>query len=188
MHVDGAFGLWALASPAKRELARGVSDADSWAADAHKWLNVPYDSGLAICRNPVSPRAAMTIVAPYLLPTAEPEPNHFVPEMSRRARGIDVWATLRAYGRSGYRAIVERHLDLAQRLAAAARDGAMWLNPVAGTPASALESTALLDSLGPSLMPRTSVLQGVAAGLSVLAARAARRGAEPPRSPSATAG
>lgn len=117
VHVDGAFGLWALASPELRDLAAGVSEADSWAADAHKWLNVPYDSGLAFCRHPGAHRAAMTIVAPYLLPTAEPEPNHYVPEMSRRARGVDVWAALRSLGRRGVAEIVERNCRQARRFA-----------------------------------------------------------------------
>ncbi|HSM09115.1 MAG TPA: aminotransferase class V-fold PLP-dependent enzyme [Gemmatimonadota bacterium] len=131
VHVDGAFGLWALASPAKRHLAAGVPDADSWAADAHKWLNVPYDSGLAFCRNPAALRAAMTIVAPYLLPTAEPEPNHFVPEMSRRARGIEVWAALRSLGREGVAALIERNCRQAARFADALRDaGCEILNDV----------------------------------------------------------
>jgi glutamate/tyrosine decarboxylase-like PLP-dependent enzyme len=121
VHVDGAFGLWALASPAKRGLAAGVPEADSWAADAHKWLNVPYDSGLAICRYPDALRAAMTIVAPYLLPTAEPEPNHYVPEMSRRARGIEIWAALRSLGRAGVAEIVDRNCRQARMFADALR-------------------------------------------------------------------
>lgn len=131
VHVDGAFGLWTLASPKKRELARGVPEADSWAADAHKWLNVPYDSGLAFCRNPAALRAAMTIVAPYLLPTAAAEPNHFVPEMSRRARGIEVWAALRSLGREGVAELVERNCRQAARFADTLRDaGCEILNDV----------------------------------------------------------
>jgi glutamate/tyrosine decarboxylase-like PLP-dependent enzyme len=117
VHVDGAFGLWALASPEKCHLARGMADADSWAVDAHKWLNVPYDSGLAICRHPEAIRAAMSIVAPYLLPSATPEPNHYVPEMSRRARGVEIWAALRMLGRSGVAELVERHCRQARRFA-----------------------------------------------------------------------
>src|SRR5690606_22664821 len=118
VHVDGAFGLWALASPAKRGLAEGMADADSWAADAHKWLNVPYDSGLAFCRHPAAVGAAMTVVAPYLLPTETPEPHHYVPEMSRRARGIEVWAALRSLGREGVAEMIERHCRQARRFAA----------------------------------------------------------------------
>lgn len=121
VHVDGAFGLWALATPELADLTRGVADADSWAADAHKWLNVPYDSGLAICRDANAMRAAMTIVAPYLLPSAVPEPNHYVPEMSRRARGIEVWAALRTLGRTGVADLVERHCRQARRFATGLR-------------------------------------------------------------------
>jgi glutamate/tyrosine decarboxylase-like PLP-dependent enzyme len=132
VHVDGAFGLWALASAEKRPLAAGVAEADSWAADAHKWLNVPYDSGLAICRHPAAIRAAMTIVAPYLLPTSAPEPNHYVPEMSRRARGVEVWAALKALGREGVAELVERNCRQARRFAAGLREaGYEVLNEVA---------------------------------------------------------
>lgn len=117
VHVDGAFGLWALASDELRNFAAGVQGADSWAADAHKWLNVPYDSGLAFCRHPAAHRAAMTVVAPYLLPTAEAEPNHYVPEMSRRARGVEVWAALRSLGRVGVAELIERNCRQARRFA-----------------------------------------------------------------------
>ncbi len=117
VHVDGAFGLWALASPEKRHLAAGVPDADSWAVDAHKWLNVGYDSGLAFCRHPDAMRAAMTVVAPYLLLGEHPEPNHYTPEMSRRARGLEIWAALRSMGRSGIAGLVERNCRQARRFA-----------------------------------------------------------------------
>jgi glutamate/tyrosine decarboxylase-like PLP-dependent enzyme len=117
VHVDGAFGLWALASPEKRHLAAGVPDADSWAVDAHKWLNVGYDSGLAFCRHPGAMRAALTVVAPYLLPDADAEPNHYTPEMSRRARGLEIWAALRSLGRSGVAELVERNCRQARRFA-----------------------------------------------------------------------
>lgn len=117
VHVDGAFGLWALASPEKRHLAAGVPEADSWAADAHKWLNVGYDSGLAFVRHPDAMRAAMTVLAPYLLSDADSEPNHYTPEMSRRARGLEVWAALRSLGRSGVAELVERNCRQARRFA-----------------------------------------------------------------------
>lgn len=117
VHVDGAFGLWALACPSRAPLARGVPDADSWAVDAHKWLNVPYDSGLAFCRHPDALRAAMTVLAPYLLPTAQPEPSHFTPEMSRRGRGIEIWAALKSLGRTGLADLIERNCQLATRFA-----------------------------------------------------------------------
>jgi glutamate/tyrosine decarboxylase-like PLP-dependent enzyme len=108
VHVDGAFGLWAAASPRFADLARGVGTADSWATDAHKTLNVPYDSGLAVVRDPDALRAAMAITAEYL-PTASPRRNpcDFTPELSRRARGIAVWAVLRQLGRSGVAELVE---------------------------------------------------------------------------------
>ncbi|MCB9135293.1 MAG: aspartate aminotransferase family protein [Anaerolineales bacterium] len=117
IHVDGAFGLWALACPPRAHLARGVPDADSWAVDAHKWLNVPYDSGIAFCRHPDALRAAMTVLAPYLLPTARPEPSHFTPEMSRRARGIEIWAALKSLGRTGLAELIEHNCQLATRFA-----------------------------------------------------------------------
>ncbi|HEY9009473.1 MAG TPA: pyridoxal-dependent decarboxylase [Devosia sp.] len=109
VHVDGAFGLWAAASPAHRGLVRGMAAADSWATDAHKWLNVPYDSGLAIVRDAHSLRAAMAISADYL-PTESNfrNPSDYTPELSRRARGVDVWAALRTLGRSGVAELVQR--------------------------------------------------------------------------------
>ena len=108
VHVDGAFGLWAAASPALASLARGMERADSWATDAHKWLNVPYDSGLAFVRDPHALRAAMAITAEYL-PSESPHrnPSDFTPELSRRARGVDVWAALRTLGKSGVRELIE---------------------------------------------------------------------------------
>jgi glutamate/tyrosine decarboxylase-like PLP-dependent enzyme len=117
VHVDGAFGLWAMASPALADLADGVSLADSWATDAHKWLNVPYDSGIALCKDPQYLRAAMSTSAAYLITSDNREPSHFVPELSRRARGIEIWAALRTLGRQGIAEIVERNCRQARRLA-----------------------------------------------------------------------
>jgi len=119
LHVDGAFGLWASASPALAHLARGAERADSWATDGHKWLNVPYDSGIVIVNDPESHRAAMTIAAPYLVQTAgrERDPFDYVPEFSRRARGFTVWAALRSLGRSGITDLVDRCCALARRFA-----------------------------------------------------------------------
>jgi glutamate/tyrosine decarboxylase-like PLP-dependent enzyme len=117
VHVDGAFGLWALASPALADLADGVGLADSWATDAHKWLNVPYDSGVALCKHPQHLRAAMSTSAAYLITGDDREPSHFVPELSRRARGIEIWAALRTLGREGIGEIVERNCRLTRRLA-----------------------------------------------------------------------
>ena len=110
LHVDGAFGLWARASHAHRALADGIELADSWATDAHKWLNVPYDCGVAIVRHPGDHRAAMTSAAAYLIQTggAERDAVDWVPEFSRRARGVPVYATLRALGRDGVEGLVDR--------------------------------------------------------------------------------
>ncbi|MBI5769081.1 MAG: aspartate aminotransferase family protein [Verrucomicrobia bacterium] len=119
VHVDGAFGLWAAAAPSRAHLAAGIADADSWATDAHKWLNVPYDSGLAFVRDPHALQAAMAITAEYL-PTqsAQRNPADFTPELSRRARGVEVWAALRTLGRAGVAELVERNCAQARRFAA----------------------------------------------------------------------
>ncbi|HEV2617408.1 MAG TPA: aminotransferase class V-fold PLP-dependent enzyme [Candidatus Acidoferrales bacterium] len=117
VHVDAAFGLWAAASPARAHLLRGVSDADSWATDAHKWLNVPYDSGIAFVRNAEHLRAAMSVNAAYLVRGDKREPNQFTPEMSRRARGVEIWAALRSLGRSGLADLIERMCQYATRFA-----------------------------------------------------------------------
>jgi len=134
VHVDGAFGLWAAANPATRALARGMEKADSWAADAHKWLNVPYDSGLAFVREPGIHRAPLTIQAAYLQRGAQAErnPSDWVPESSRRARGIPVYAALRSLGRQGVAELVERCCALARRAAArfAETPGVRVLNDV----------------------------------------------------------
>jgi glutamate/tyrosine decarboxylase-like PLP-dependent enzyme len=119
VHVDGAFGLWARASTQLAPLARGVELADSWATDAHKWLNVPYDSGLAFVREPGVLPAAMAISAEYLPSTgAGRSPANFTPELSRRARGVEVWAALRSLGRSGLADLFERNCRQARRFAA----------------------------------------------------------------------
>jgi glutamate/tyrosine decarboxylase-like PLP-dependent enzyme len=117
VHVDGAFGLWALADPTRAQLTAGVDQADSWGADAHKWLNVPYDSGLAFCREPEYLRAAMSVSAAYLQQSDQREPGHYTPELSRRARGIEVWAALYSLGRSGLADLVQRTCRLAVRFA-----------------------------------------------------------------------
>jgi glutamate/tyrosine decarboxylase-like PLP-dependent enzyme len=118
IHVDGAFGLWAKACPAVAPLAAGLEQADSWATDAHKWLNVPYDCGLAFVRDPEPLQAAMAITAEYL-PTETPyrNPSDFTPELSRRARGVEVWAVLRTLGRRGLSEMIERNCRGAQRFA-----------------------------------------------------------------------
>jgi glutamate/tyrosine decarboxylase-like PLP-dependent enzyme/quercetin dioxygenase-like cupin family protein len=117
VHVDGAFGLWAATSPQLAPLIRGVARADSWATDAHKWLNVPYDCGLAFVRHRAALHSAMRVQAAYLMPGASREPMHWSPEASRRARAVEVWAVLRTLGRSGVRALIERTCWHAQRFA-----------------------------------------------------------------------
>jgi glutamate/tyrosine decarboxylase-like PLP-dependent enzyme len=118
VHVDGAFGLWVKAAPTRGHLARGLERADSWATDAHKWLNVPYDSGIAFSRDPHALRAAMAITAEYL-PSESPHRNpcDFTPELSRRARGVEVWAALRSLGKAGLAELIERNCRQARRFA-----------------------------------------------------------------------
>jgi glutamate/tyrosine decarboxylase-like PLP-dependent enzyme len=119
LHVDGAFGLWARTVPELADLTCGLEEADSWATDGHKWLQLPYDSGFAIVRDSQAHRRAMSITASYLPAAAEGEydPGQYVPELSRRARGFAVWALLRALGRHGVSAMVRHHCALARRLA-----------------------------------------------------------------------
>ena len=119
LHIDGAFGLFARLTPSTRALTEGVERADSVIADGHKWLNVPYDCGFAFVRDMERLPRALNVGAPYLPAPDDPHPNFaFVaPENSRRARALAVWATLRAYGRAGYREMVERHVRLARHLA-----------------------------------------------------------------------
>jgi glutamate/tyrosine decarboxylase-like PLP-dependent enzyme len=131
IHVDGAFGLWALASPRFAHLAAGVAEADSWATDAHKWLNVTYDCGIAFVREPEELRNAMSLSAAYLPMMQAREPSQYTPELSRRARGVEVWAALRSLGRKGIRDMVERGCALASRFAdGLQRNGYHILNDV----------------------------------------------------------
>ncbi len=110
LHVDGAFGLWAAISPVLKHLVRGIEKADSWALDAHKWLNVPYDSGIAIVTHPRAHRGAFASIASYLQPSSDRrDPHEYAPEFSRRARGLAVWAAMRSLGRAGIREIIERN-------------------------------------------------------------------------------
>ena len=119
VHVDGAFGLWAATSPERRDLVRGVERADSWATDGHKWLNVPYDCGIAIVRDAAAHKTAMTGRASYLVQSSgtERDPQDWTPEFSRRARGFAVYAALKSLGRDGVTALVERCCRLARRMA-----------------------------------------------------------------------
>ncbi len=135
VHVDGAFGLFAGASPRLRHLVAGYDAADSWATDAHKTLNVPYDSGLAIARDGAALRRAMSMEGPYLVQQPGGDPFEKVPELSRRARGLPVWAVLRSLGRHGVAALVEGMCERAAQFAEgiAAIDGAEILNDVVYT-------------------------------------------------------
>ncbi len=118
LHVDGAFGLWAAASPRLRPLVEGLAEVDSAATDAHKWLNTPYDTGLAFIRNEAALRASMSIAAAYLPVSAtERDPFDSTPEMSRRARGFPVYAALRSLGRLGLTELIERNCDIARLMA-----------------------------------------------------------------------
>ncbi|NMO52424.1 aspartate aminotransferase family protein [Actinoplanes sp. TBRC 11911] len=134
VHVDGAFGLWAAAAPARRHLLAGAERADSWATDAHKWLNVPYDCGLVFVADERAHRAALRMRSAYLAHGDEGvrDPMDMVPELSRRARGFPVYAALRALGRDGVAELIERSCALARRFAErlAAADGVRVLNDV----------------------------------------------------------
>jgi glutamate/tyrosine decarboxylase-like PLP-dependent enzyme len=118
VHVDAAFGFWAAASPRLAPRVDGIDRADSWATDAHKWLNVPYDCGLALVRDPAALQGAMGIRAAYLPDEDRREPSRFGPELSRRGRGIEVWAALKHLGREGLAAMIERCCAHARRFAA----------------------------------------------------------------------
>ncbi len=135
VHVDGAFGLWAAASPSYRHLVAGVGGADSWATDAHKTLNVPYDCGVVVVRDQGAMSAAMGVHGDYLIADAAGDPMDRVPEMSRRGRGVPVWAALRSLGRSGVASMVDRLCEHARTFADAIEEmpGAEVLNDVTFT-------------------------------------------------------
>jgi glutamate/tyrosine decarboxylase-like PLP-dependent enzyme len=131
VHVDGAFGLWAAVSPLYAPLLAGAGTADSWAIDCHKWLNVPYDSGVAFVRTPEYLQTAMTLSAAYLTPGGGREPGHYAPGGSRRARGVELWAAMRSLGRSGLREMIERNCRQARVFAERLREaGFAILNDV----------------------------------------------------------
>jgi glutamate/tyrosine decarboxylase-like PLP-dependent enzyme len=131
VHVDGAFGLWAAAVPSLANLVAGVELADSWSTDGHKWLNTPYDNGIALIREPRHLRSAMSAGAAYLLTSTHREPRHHSPELSRRARGVDIWAALRSLGRVGVAEMVERTCVIAARISHGLREiGLEVLNEV----------------------------------------------------------
>ena len=131
VHVDGAFGLWALASGEKQSLAAGFCDADSWATDAHKWLNVPYDCGLALVRDPAALAGAMALSGAYLVQSEQRDAMNFTPESSLRGRAIEVCAGLKSLGRLGVEDLIDRHCRQARRMAEGlAAGGAEILNDV----------------------------------------------------------
>jgi glutamate/tyrosine decarboxylase-like PLP-dependent enzyme len=134
LHVDGAFGLWAAAVPGLRDRIAGLAGADSWTTDAHKWLNVPYDSGIVIVRDAAAHHASMTLGAAYYVETAggERDPYNWVPESSRRARGFAVYAALKSLGRSGLAEMIDRCCAIARRMADGLRgaQGVTILNDV----------------------------------------------------------
>lgn len=117
VHVDGAFGLWARASASKRHLTAGIELADSWTVDGHKWLNLPQDSAVYVCRDAEAVQRVFGTDATYLMRDARRQPNNFVPELSRRARGVEFWAALKTLGRSGVEDLVDRNCAHAQRIA-----------------------------------------------------------------------
>jgi glutamate/tyrosine decarboxylase-like PLP-dependent enzyme len=117
VHVDGAFGLWAAACPDRAHLAAGIPAAQSWATDAHKWMNVPYDSGIVFVRDAPHLKASMSSHAAYLIAGGAREPSHFTPELSRRARGVEIWAALRSLGRTGLADLIGRNCRYARRFA-----------------------------------------------------------------------
>ncbi|MDR3726663.1 MAG: pyridoxal-dependent decarboxylase [Terracidiphilus sp.] len=157
IHVDGAFGLWAAVSPEHHRWTKGFELADSWATDAHKWPNIGYDCGIALVRDPSTLRAAMSMEAAYLVQGEHREPSHYNPELSRRARGVELWAGLRSLGRSGMAEIVARTCGYAQRFAAGLKAaGYQILNDVVinqvlvsfGTPEKTLATIARLQEDG----------------------------------------
>ena len=131
VHVDGAFGLWASASPKYAHLVDGFDLADSWSTDAHKWPNCTYDCGIVLVKDPAALQAAMSVAAAYLTPGSEREPSHYTPEMSRCARAVELWAALRSLGRSGLANLIDRTCAHAQRFASTLRGhGCEILNDV----------------------------------------------------------
>ena len=157
IHVDGAFGLWAAASPEYRKWTRGFEQADSWATDGHKWPNIGYDCGIALVREPAALRAAMSIQAAYLVHADQRDPSNYNPELSRRARGVELWAGLRSLGRQGMASIVERTSSHARRFASGLKAaGYEILNDVVinqvlvsfGSPEKTLSTIARLQAEG----------------------------------------
>lgn len=157
LHVDGAFGLWARACPDRAHLGRGLERADSWGVDGHKWLQTPHDSAYAIVRDAEAHRRAMLIAASYLPAGAERHPADFVPELSRRGRGFATWAMIKALGREGIAAMVERHCAQARRMAErlSAEPGVEILNDVVLNQVAVRFGADLDDAVADALTERT---------------------------------
>jgi glutamate/tyrosine decarboxylase-like PLP-dependent enzyme len=152
VHVDGAFGLWAAASPRYRHLTDGFDEADSWSTDAHKWPNAGYDCGIALVRDLHSLRSAMAIASSYFSPGEAREPAHYGPEMSRRARGVQLWAALRSLGRDGIAELIDRTCRHAQVFALSLRElGYEILNDVV--------INQVLVSFGPAAVTRRVIAE-----------------------------
>jgi glutamate/tyrosine decarboxylase-like PLP-dependent enzyme len=153
VHVDGAFGLWALADPSRSHLTAGLDGADSWATDAHKWLNVPYDCGIALVRRPEDLRRSFAAAAGYLPPDDRFEAMHHTPQASQRARQIEIWAVLRTLGRQGVTDLVARTCAHAQAMAADLREAGLQvlndvvLNQVLVRAATDEQTLALVDAV-----------------------------------------
>src|SRR5690606_16862668 len=153
VHVDGAFGLWALADPGRAELVRGLDRADSWATDAHKWLNVTYDSGVVLVREPGALSRSFRAAAGYLPPEGDFEAMHHTPQSSQRARVVEVWAVLRALGRAGVAQLVAESSSHARLIAERLRNGGLEvlnevvLNQVLVRAKDSATTTALLAAL-----------------------------------------
>jgi len=153
LHVDGAFGLWALADPSRAHLTAGLAGADSWAADAHKWLNVPYDCGICLVRRPADLRRSFAAAAGYLPPDVGFEASHHTPQASQRARQVDVWAVLRALGRQGVADLVVRSCNHAQTMADLLRQAGLEvlndvvLNQILVRAATGEQTTALVGAV-----------------------------------------
>ena len=155
VHVDGAFGLWALADPSRSDLTAGLAGAHSWAADAHKWLNVPYDCGICLVRQSADLRRSFAASAGYLPPDVGFEVSHHTPQASQRARQIEVWAVLRTLGRRGVADLVQRSCEHAQRIAATLRGaGLEVLNDVV------LNQVLVRDSADGATMALVDAVQG----------------------------
>ncbi|WP_321391998.1 pyridoxal phosphate-dependent decarboxylase family protein [Emcibacter sp.] len=153
VHVDGAFGAWARASEEKKYLAKGMEQADSWSFDCHKWLNVPYDSAVYVCRDSTMMRKVFGATATYLVEDGARDPHHYTPELSRRARGVDVWAALKFLGHRGVAEMIDRCCRHATRFAEGLEEmgcevlNEVCLNQVAVTYGDEAQTTALMECI-----------------------------------------